>query len=526
MEWTVTEFSKIVFQNYNKLKIANKNKIVALILLVYSFLMTYLHSFNSVRFGDAAIYSDNAVFYLIGKALLKGQVLYKDIFDHKTPYVYFINAFAALFDKNHLGLFVITSLVLFVSLYFTYKIVNLIINDKIYSLVSAALICLFLNNANMTLGFLRTEGYVVALVLPSAYLFIRFLLDDKDSFDLSEMFIIGLLAGLTLMINLKAAILYVPFAFAVASVLKRHKNFKNIARCFAFGLLGVVITIIPFIAYLLATKSVKEAFDAITYVNAIYSSNNSSIIALDETRVETVLTVFQIHPIITAVIIVSLISIIVYRIQANIRIPVLLSYILCLLYTIFLNRPYTYYYTVVIPFIIPFCLIVYDLLYKKIKANALKNLVATLLVIAFFIINIPIGYSVIGRRYNKNLVVKNTLEEMLAPHIKIDENTKVLSYGFGPEYYIYLNSNLAFKYFIIPNIKFDYYSEPYLKQIQYVKEALPDVLIFNFGNYTVQLPSKDFNEFKDAVTEHYQYLGKLNTSEEDVRSANVLIKKK
>ena len=58
--------------------------------------MTYLHSFNSVRFDDTAIYSDNAVFYLMGRARLQGKVLYRDMFDHKTPYVYFINALAVI----------------------------------------------------------------------------------------------------------------------------------------------------------------------------------------------------------------------------------------------------------------------------------------------------------------------------------------------------------------------------------------------------------------------------------------------
>ncbi|MBR1454923.1 MAG: hypothetical protein IJ593_09845, partial [Lachnospiraceae bacterium] len=66
----------------------------------------------------------------MGKAILDGKVLYKDIFDHKTPYIYFINALASMFDKNHVGLFIITSIVLFISLYFTYKIVRLFTDNS------------------------------------------------------------------------------------------------------------------------------------------------------------------------------------------------------------------------------------------------------------------------------------------------------------------------------------------------------------------------------------------------------------
>ena len=126
-------------------------------LFLYSFLMTYLHSLNSVRFDDASIISDNAVFYLMGRAMLQGKVLYKDMFDHKTPYIYFINAIASIFESRHLGLYIITSLVLFISLYFTYKIINLFLKERFLSLVGAAFICLFLNFVIATLITLIKE---------------------------------------------------------------------------------------------------------------------------------------------------------------------------------------------------------------------------------------------------------------------------------------------------------------------------------------------------------------------------------
>ena len=214
-----------------------------------------------------------------------------------------------------------------------------------------------------------------------------------------------------------------------------------------------------------------------------------------------------------------------YKIRANIKYAVLISYIFCLSYTIFLNRPYTYYYTIIIPFIIPICLLAYDLFYKKINANSLKMIVAIVIITILFIVNFAVGFSVIEKRYSFNSYTKEKLEEKLSPHIKIDDNTKVLSYGFNPEYYIFLNSNLSFKYFIIPNIKYDYYKIPYLEQISYIKKKLPDVLIFSFGNYTIQLPKQKFDEFKAAVDGNYQYLGKLKIYEDDVQNPNVFVRK-
>lgn len=488
--------------------------------------MTYLHSFNSVRFTDESIYSDNAVFYLMGRAMLQGKVLYKDIFDHKTPYVYFINALASIFDKNHVGLYIITSLVLFASLYFTYKIVELFLKDKLLSIVAAASICLFLNNANLTLGFLRTEGYAISLILPSAYLFIKYFLSDEVYFPMRRMYVIGILAGVTLLMNVKATVLFVPFAIATLVVLIKNRNYKNIFLCFVSGLVGVIIAILPAIIYVVKNNCVNEAIDAIFRINAIYSNYDSAVNAFHETKIETILSVIKIHPLITILIILELVSIILYKTKNTIKLSVLASFILCLEYTVFFNRPYTYYYTIIIPYLISVFLLVVSLFRRGRHSVVHRSYIFPLIaILILFAINFPLGYSVINKRYDSNRLANTLLHEKLDQELKIDKNTKVLSFGFSPEYYMYLNQNISFKYFIIPNIKFEYYSEPYLNQIDYVRKSQPDVLIFSFGDYTTQLPKEYFNEFRSVVDSNYKYLGDLNIFADTARNPKVLVRK-
>lgn len=508
--------------------------------------MTFLHSFNSVRFDDAAIFSDNAVFYLMGKAMLQGKVLYKDMFDHKAPYIYFINAIASIFDKRHVGLYIITSLVLFVALYFTYKIVNLFIKDKLLSIVGAAFICLFLNNANLTLGFLRTEGYAVSLLLPSAYLFIKYFLSDEKDFPLWHMFIIGILAGITLLINVKAAVLYLPFAIATLVVLLKNKNYKNIILCFISGLFGVIIAVMPAVIYLIKNDCVKEAMDAIVGINAIYSNYDSAVNTLHEKNIETILTILVLHPVISIIMILELVSIIIYKTKKTIKYSVLVSFIFCLAYTIILNRPYTYYYTIIIPYLIPVFLVAISKFigtsktietseivgasstsHRIVRASSTSPRVRIFSIIAIlimFVINFPLGFTVTNYKYESNLIEKEQLYERLGQEVKIDDNTRVLAYGFSPEYYMYLNKKISFKYFIIPNITFKYYSEPYLRQIEYIRESLPDILVFAFGNYT-NIPTQNFNEFREAVDSNYKYLGDLNIFSDTAKNPKVLVRK-
>ena len=499
---------------------------IKITLLIYSFIMTYLHSFNSIRFDDSSIYSDNAVFYLMGRGILKGQVLYKDMFDHKTPYIYLLNSLAAIFEKNHLGLYIITSLILFVSIYYTYKIIRLFNENDIISLTGSVFICLFLNNANLTLGFLRTEGYAIALMLPSLYLFLIFFLNDNKEFNLYHMFIIGILAGLTLFINIKSSILYVPFAISTCFVLLKNKSYKNIILCFITGIIAVLISGIPMIIYFIKNNCFYEAIDAIFRVNGIYANPFSSITANDENFIQIILRIVRVHPVLTIIILIEFISILLYKTKKEIKLSTLSSFIICLIYTMTINRPYTYYYTILIPFLIPTYLLLINILnYIIIKTNIKRTIVYSILIAILFIINFPIGYFAINKRYKTNVFINNSIHELLKDKIEINEDTKVLSYGYSPEYYMFLNKNISFQYFIIPNIKFKYYKTAYINQINYIKKGLPDVLILTMGSYVAELPDNYYNTLYESLSLNYNYIGDIKLFENEWKNPNVFIRK-
>ena len=79
----------------------------AIIILIYSVICRFLTSLYSIRFNKVLMEVDGACFYDIGKAIVDGKILYKEVFDHKAPYIYFINALGSLIDYNHFGLFII-----------------------------------------------------------------------------------------------------------------------------------------------------------------------------------------------------------------------------------------------------------------------------------------------------------------------------------------------------------------------------------------------------------------------------------
>ena len=104
-------------------------KIEYILILIYSLVTKFFVSINSIRFNEVFTESDQSIFFSIGKAMLNGKVLYKDVFDHKTPYIYFFNALAAIFEKNHLGLFIIEVCLLSIILIFLYKTARIFVSD-------------------------------------------------------------------------------------------------------------------------------------------------------------------------------------------------------------------------------------------------------------------------------------------------------------------------------------------------------------------------------------------------------------
>ena len=97
-----------------------EDKTVALLLLAFTtVLMLFVSAFSPIHgFND---WPDVNVYFNIGRAMMDGQVLYKDIFDHKGPFVFLLYGFGSLLPY-FIGIFVIQIIFFFVSLWFVYKI--------------------------------------------------------------------------------------------------------------------------------------------------------------------------------------------------------------------------------------------------------------------------------------------------------------------------------------------------------------------------------------------------------------------
>ena len=80
-------------------------------------------AFESSPFYPLEDWGDPNCFFTVGRAMLDGKVIYRDIYEQKGFYVYFIHALCALVsDSSFIGVFFLEIGLLFLNGFFAWKI--------------------------------------------------------------------------------------------------------------------------------------------------------------------------------------------------------------------------------------------------------------------------------------------------------------------------------------------------------------------------------------------------------------------
>ena len=122
---------KKIFQTFENI-CSHKYFMVSFLPISIIFLLFYSYTTSPLFMHEGM---DSAVFKTMGLAILQGKVPYLDIFDHKGPVLYFINALGQYLIPGRLGIFCLQAIGLFIVLICFFKTANLFIG-KFTSFVS------------------------------------------------------------------------------------------------------------------------------------------------------------------------------------------------------------------------------------------------------------------------------------------------------------------------------------------------------------------------------------------------------
>ena len=192
---------------------------------------------------------DASFFTLVGRGILEGKVPYRDFFDLKGPYFFFIQAAGQLMAHDRLGAFLIQIPFAFASLVLIYELCLLFISRK--KAVFVMIVYLW-GNITTLWGGNTLEEFALPLSLACLYIVLRSLVRGRQTLGTlptSTMIILGLCLGVDIFSKISVA---APVLGIIAAILFTDLAEKEIKRFFAallYILLGVSLSALPVILY-------------------------------------------------------------------------------------------------------------------------------------------------------------------------------------------------------------------------------------------------------------------------------------
>lgn len=217
-----------------------------IILLLFVTACMYYHSDSP--WSKFLPWVDSDVFLYGGWAMHQGEVLYVDFFDHKGPYMFFLQWLGWGLTNSYTGVWAvelvfgcITILASFATVrkFGWSRPVSMAITIIGYSYLSCYL---YLGN--------YTEAYVLPMISASAYIFLSYFADGRHDLSTWECICLGALCMSAFLIRPNSIAVWVAFCMVITLHHLWLKDYKNIGKYIVFFFTGAGAALVPVLLYL------------------------------------------------------------------------------------------------------------------------------------------------------------------------------------------------------------------------------------------------------------------------------------
>ena len=226
---------------------------------------------------------DSAIFSLLGKGMISGKELYTELFDHKGPVIFAINALGHAIGGRG-GIFFlqcVSGLITLCFLYFTGKMLRPNLGRKWILACGILLVCAgSLMLYTMESGNL-TEEYSLPLISCALYFFVKYALKAKDEPKHPRLWavIYGAVFALLSLLRLNNGAAVAAGVFAIMIYLLYRKQYINLLWNLLFGLIGILLVYIPTFFYFYLQSSLGEMIYA-TFIHNFKIAGNTGHVFL------------------------------------------------------------------------------------------------------------------------------------------------------------------------------------------------------------------------------------------------------
>lgn len=239
-------------------------------LLLFSLIVAFL--FQLVCSKSSPLYPTNDwvdvnCFSTVGKSLLEGKVLYRDIYEQKGPYLYFIYAAAHLLSTtSFIGAFLIHVIAMGLFLFFNARIVQCVTRDSWYTLFSTIILALVTNTCRAFAHGGSAEELLLWMISATLFFLIQ-AVSNARSFTRLECFLIGAFVAFTLLVKFTVLGFYLGMVLFVLIWYLKNKNYEQLLGAIGIFLLGMLTASLPVLIYFLANGAISDLWEAYFYNN-------------------------------------------------------------------------------------------------------------------------------------------------------------------------------------------------------------------------------------------------------------------
>lgn len=234
-------------------KINDKNWHSYIFFLLLAVVYVCLFSYSTSVLFPYYYGGDSAQFQTIGREWALGKVPYRDLFDHKGPYIFLINMVGYRLTGDSKGVMFLQIINLFAFLVGTYKLSSLVKSKASWYRPLAVISTLIVLTVSYSHGNLTAE-YCLPFIVFSIFLQAKYLFkvsEDKNAIKHKAVygFFYGVAFSICVLTRITNGVTICAGVLVISLILLKNREYRNLINNGISLCTGVLVPIIPFALY-------------------------------------------------------------------------------------------------------------------------------------------------------------------------------------------------------------------------------------------------------------------------------------
>lgn len=249
-----------------------------LIFFVYATLLLFICTKNSplYAFND---WPDPNIYMSVGRAVSKGAVLYRDVFEQKGPlFLLLFSLLSRITPFSMLSLFVLQCVCLTASLEILCRTARMFVPGSSAFKVSVFFPFFLLNYLTFYQGGGSAEELLLPLFFGGMYYLLRYFSgatdvpEDRNKLSPSAFILLGVFSGIVVFSKISLSLFFLVCAASIFLHMLFSGKFSSLWKSVLLYVGGILLASLPCVIYWLATRSFSDAWNTYIVFNIKYAS--------------------------------------------------------------------------------------------------------------------------------------------------------------------------------------------------------------------------------------------------------------